>query len=59
MDSIAIGAAIALFNFSWIKNPVKLFWIITILLFVIYSANMAYVYFIEGSSYFEITYGKK
>lgn len=59
MDSIAIGAALALFNFEWIKAPVKLFWILTILMVIIYSLNMAYVYFVEGTTYYEITYGKK
>lgn len=59
MDSIAMGAAIALFNFDKIKFPVKLFWQLSLFIAVLYLSNMAYVYFVEGTNYYQITYGKK
>jgi peptidoglycan/LPS O-acetylase OafA/YrhL len=59
MDSIAIGAALALFKLDWIKKPVRIFWITTLAVVMVYAGNIAYVYFVEGTDYYTITFGKK
>ncbi len=59
MDSLAFGALLAVFNFEKIKNPVRIFRWATFIIIAIYAANILYTKYVEGISYYELTYGKK
>jgi peptidoglycan/LPS O-acetylase OafA/YrhL len=59
MDSLAFGALLAVFKFEKIKNPVKLFRWFTVIIILIYAANIGYTKYIQGLSYYQLTFGKK
>ncbi len=59
MDSLAFGALLAVFNFEKIKDPVRIFRWATFIIIAIYAANILYTKYVEGISYYELTYGKK
>lgn len=59
MDSFAFGAVIAIFPLKFIKNAKAWFWWITAIVVITYGINMAYVYYVEGESYYELTFGKR
>jgi peptidoglycan/LPS O-acetylase OafA/YrhL len=59
MDSLAFGAALAIFNFDRIKFPIRWFTVVTLLVIGIYLSNMAFVKFVEGTSFYEITFARK
>lgn len=59
MDSLAFGALLAVFNFEKIKNPVKVFKWATIIIIAVYASNIFYTKYVQGISYYELTFGKK
>jgi long-chain acyl-CoA synthetase len=59
MDSFAFGAVVALFPLNFIKNAKKWFWLTTAFVISVYLVNMGYVYYIQGETYYSLTYGKR
>ena len=59
MDSFAVGALFAIFNFKFIKHIRSLFWAMTLFIIVLYGINMIYVYYFQGETYYSLTFGKK
>lgn len=59
MDSFAFGALLALFPLKFIRNARQWFIAITLIVVAAYATNMAYVYYIQGDTYWNLTYGKK
>ena len=39
LDALSLGGCLALFNFDWIKKPVRLFWIIFVVFLVVVLGN--------------------
>lgn len=58
MDSLAFGAALAVFDFNFIKKPLRWFAITTALIFAIYIGNILYVVYVQGTDFYTITYGR-
>lgn len=58
MDALAFGAALAIFDFDFIKRPLRWFTIMTVAIFAIYIGNILYVQFIQGTDFYTITYGR-
>lgn len=59
MDSLAFGALLAVFKFEKIKNPVKVFRWFTLIIIAVYAANVYYTKYVQGISYYQLTFGKK
>jgi peptidoglycan/LPS O-acetylase OafA/YrhL len=59
MDSFAFGACIAIFPLTFIKSARNWFYVITAIIVLAYSTNMAYVYWVQGENYYDLTFGKK
>jgi peptidoglycan/LPS O-acetylase OafA/YrhL len=59
MDSLAFGSALALFNTDWIRHALRWWLVLLVIIVVIYLANMYYVYYVQGLSYYQVTYGLK
>ncbi len=59
MDSLAFGALLAVYKFEKIENPVKIFRWATAGIVLIYAGNILYTKYVQGISYYELTFGKK
>jgi peptidoglycan/LPS O-acetylase OafA/YrhL len=59
MDSLAFGALLAVFNFEKIKDPVKIFRWSTLAIILIYAVNIFYTRYVQGITYYQLTFGKK